>query len=611
MIAVLLMGSVFLMNSAVFGQNRNTGETPEEPSKIRSDVDEALAKDGKTIVFVYYEPTSSFSSASYRQVTEAVQAEISDLAGEAKVRYQYRWVPSVVIEVDDREVLEQIAQIPEVKTVYCDLEGTGALNDSRPFINTDRAYALGVEGAGSVVAVLDTGIEEHHPALESARLYEFEKRFLQAGEDESDNVLDRHGHGTHVAGIVGSRGTPDGQVPTGVATGVRLISVKVLDDQNRGFLSDWVRGLDHVLELAIDEGVRVDAVNMSLQVSTHQFDTECDNSFPSLTRAAQLALDNDIVVCAAAGNAGEMRKLTTPACVSSIISVGSINHRGNDNELSSFSSRAPFLDLVAPGENIVSCALIDGEPELFRSLRGTSQACPHVTGVVALIRHADPTLSAPLIRRMLTENDREVFDIASQRSYPVLDAGRSIEMALSPVFELVQCEVSGGALSLGWHLNERASFIQVHVAKDGVPIHFDTINGDDRRWEFEVPEAGEFEICLRARSLDGSLTGLAECCSFRAALTPRFTRGDCTGDGSVDISDVVNLLWHTFSSPDMPGCEIACDTNSDDEVDISDALYLLNHLFRRGAPPPPPYPGCGTAAPSELGCQVSDCGEDG
>ncbi|MAG94417.1 MAG: hypothetical protein CMJ48_11805 [Planctomycetaceae bacterium] len=88
---------------------------------------------------------------------------------------------------------------------------------------------------------------------------------------------------------------------------------------------------------------------------------------------------------------------------------------------------------------------------------------------------------------------------------------------------------------------------------------------------------------------------------------PEFVRGDCNGDGEVDLSDAVCTLDWLFVGKATPGCIAALNTNGDEVVDLSDATYLLNFLFVGTAPPPVPFPDCGPGGlevDNELGCQA-------
>jgi hypothetical protein len=85
----------------------------------------------------------------------------------------------------------------------------------------------------------------------------------------------------------------------------------------------------------------------------------------------------------------------------------------------------------------------------------------------------------------------------------------------------------------------------------------------------------------------------------------RFLRGNCNGDGTLDIADAVSVLGYLFLGDAAPSCREACNTNSDAGIDLSDAVYLLLHLFTGGGPMAPPFPGCDEAPPSR--CAVTTC----
>ena len=91
-------------------------------------------------------------------------------------------------------------------------------------------------------------------------------------------------------------------------------------------------------------------------------------------------------------------------------------------------------------------------------------------------------------------------------------------------------------------------------------------------------------------------------------LVAEFLRGDCSGNGTVDIADAICTLNWLFVGGATPGCVAATNTNGDGAADISDATHLLNYLFLGGSPPPEPFPHCGPGelpADEALGCETS------
>ena len=102
----------------------------------------------------------------------------------------------------------------------------------------------------------------------------------------------------------------------------------------------------------------------------------------------------------------------------------------------------------------------------------------------------------------------------------------------------------------------------------------------------------------------GSTCGLDDC----PDVTP-FVRGECNGDGDMDVLDPMTLLFALFGSTGMPLCPEACDANGDGATNITDAVFGLVHLFLNGAEPPAPYPDCGSDPDlgNTLGCEASGC----
>ncbi len=91
-------------------------------------------------------------------------------------------------------------------------------------------------------------------------------------------------------------------------------------------------------------------------------------------------------------------------------------------------------------------------------------------------------------------------------------------------------------------------------------------------------------------------------------IPSRFRRGDCTGDGNVDIADATCALNWLFAEAPVPGCLAALNTNGDNTVDLADPVFLLNFLFAGGPAPVDPFPDCGPGmlpADAELGCETS------
>lgn len=207
------------------------------------------------------------------------------------------------------------------------------------------------DGDGASVAVLDTGVDYTHPEITPR--FGIEKGYNAIGSGEP---LDRHGHGTHVAGTVAAE-------TVGMAPGAQLYAVKVLDDYGRGSDGSVVRGIDW------SASRKVDVVNMSL-------------GGPGRSEAFQMVInaahEQGVTLVAAAGNDG--REMPSyPAAYDHVISVAAVDRR---KRRAYFSNTHRTLDLSGPGVDVRSLTPGGG----YRDLSGTSMASPHVAGACAMLK---------------------------------------------------------------------------------------------------------------------------------------------------------------------------------------------------------------------------------
>ncbi|MBO3833295.1 MAG: S8 family serine peptidase [Candidatus Brockarchaeota archaeon] len=241
-------------------------------------------------------------------------------------------------------------------------------------------------GAGVKVAVLDTGIDLTHPDLKVAG----GATFVTGTKSYNDD----NGHGTHVAGIIAALDNEIGVV--GVAPGASLYAVKVLNKQGSGFISWIIAGI----EWSIDNGMQI--ISMS-------FGSTADST--ALHDELKAAYGKGIVLVAAAGNNGPGENtITYPAKYPEVIAVGATDE---NDYVAEWSSRGPELELTAPGVNIYSTY----KGGSYRMLSGTSMACPHVTGTVALILSKNPSLSPDEVRDILQKTAIDLGSSGQDSTY--------------------------------------------------------------------------------------------------------------------------------------------------------------------------------------------------
>lgn len=232
--------------------------------------------------------------------------------------------------------------------------------DQRNITRDNSITTPGDDGNPEVyVFVVDSGINMTHE--------EFTGRIADTAYLESlGGVNDCNGHGTHVAAT--AVGTT-----YGVAPSAAVIPVRVLDCDGRGSIGGVIAAIDFV---AVATDYRPAVVNLSLG----------GGSFDDLDQAVNDLVASGVTVIVAAGNANTNACNTSPARVSSAITVAATDR--TDKE-ASFSNHGSCVDIFAPGEDILSAWHTSNTATAL--LDGTSMAAPHVAGAVALYLDANPT----------------------------------------------------------------------------------------------------------------------------------------------------------------------------------------------------------------------------
>ncbi|KAF2707918.1 subtilisin-like protein [Pleomassaria siparia CBS 279.74] len=225
-------------------------------------------------------------------------------------------------------------------------------------------------GAGVDIYVVDTGVRTTHAV--------FTGRATQGANFSNDATnTDGDGHGTHTAGTAGG-------AKFGVAQGANIIAVKVLGSDGTGSSSDTIAGMSWVIDQHNKRKTEPGFVGslMSMSWGLTGTATTVNNAVLEASKAG-------IHVSVAAGNSGADACGSTPAMVggakSAVVTVGSINI---NNQVSTFSNIGTCVDIYAPGEQILS-AWNTGDT-IVNFLSGTSMACPHVSGVMAVLMAQDP-----------------------------------------------------------------------------------------------------------------------------------------------------------------------------------------------------------------------------
>jgi len=346
-------------------------------------------------IFIIVLSCFAFASAGSVAPTEKVRVIIgfkgaSDAAlvnahgGEVTSQYQY--VSAIAASLPPKAIVA-LQKNPNVAYVEPDFEvqaigkpvkptpsPTPTPTQSTPWgiakINAPAVWDNGVEGLGIKVAVLDTGIDTNHADLSVAGGAYFVRTVRSYNDD--------NGHGTHCAGIIAAKDNAIGVV--GVAPLVSLYAVKVLDRTGSGYLSWIMSGIEW--SIAND----MDVISMSFGST---------GTVPAYETMINTAYGEGIVLVAAAGNSGSgTDTVNYPAKYSKVIAVGATDDK---DVIAYFSSTGPSLSVVAPGVAIRSTY----KGNSYATMSGTSMACPHAAGTVALMLSKNNELTPLQVKEAL------------------------------------------------------------------------------------------------------------------------------------------------------------------------------------------------------------------
>lgn len=262
---------------------------------------------------------------------------------EQDAAFQANWVS------DDSERLENRAVVSQSSASW----GLGRISNIKPG-NMSYTYDDSA-GSNTCSYIIDSGIYTAHPDFEGRAMF-----LANFAGDGSNN--DGHGHGTHVAGTVGSK-------TYGVAKRTKLYAIKVLSDSGSGTTSGVLAGINFAANDAKSRDCARGAVaNLSLAGSKSSV----------LNTAVARAVATGLFVVAGAGNAAVDASETSPASEATAFTVGATD---SSDQFASFSNFGASVDMLAPGVSILSTSNTGGSQ--LRS--GTSMATPHVAGFAAYL----------------------------------------------------------------------------------------------------------------------------------------------------------------------------------------------------------------------------------
>ena len=523
---------------------------------------------------------------------EAKSGEVEDI--------RCHWLVNAISCSASSEVIYLIARHNDVEVIAYDemkyllwdeevkaVESTRGMTQNITHVKADDVWDLGYTGEGVMVAVIDTGVNFNHIDL-ADHLWDGGEEYPNHGYNTIENshdVSDGFGHGTHCAGVVCGDGTSGTQ--TGIAPNATLMCIKVMDDSGYGSATSISAGM----EFAIEHGA--DVLNMSLGIP---FASAAVREM--LREACVNALQCGIAAAVAVGNDGQLQisfpvpnnvrvpggcpppwihpdQESNAGGLSCCIAVGAVDF---NNVRAPFSSYGPFTwqetsyadypyepgmglirpDISAPGVGIISANPNNNNGHV--SMDGTSQAAPCVAGVIALMLEKNPELTPAEISMILETTAVKIEDnknnytgsgcIDALAAIQSIEGGEPDVEECLPTTEVNIIYVDEHSITLSWNSVETANSYDIHCNDNFLINVTDTIFMD----MILTPET---EYCYTIVSVceEGKSEHSEEVCATTSGIEPCPTPKNLNATIAQDVPDynhtyMVTLSWEATSYSD-------------------------------------------------------------
>ena len=335
------------------------------------------------------------------------------LSSEVDFELEFRyWLIDSIAGTVELNRIHELVDLPGV--VFVELDGILGIQmeDVVPAHGVDLVWQdTGYTGEGVTMAIIDTGIDGNHTALDDLdddnttndpKIVAFYDAINNPGATNGTEIFpyDDNGHGTHCAGITAGTGAPDYR-HIGVAPRANLVGVKVLDGGGSGSFAAVMAGMEWTVEKRHEFNIR--AASMSLGALTGAIEWTSSEE-ESVNRMANEMMRAGVTLFIAAGNSGGTATIGTPGSAEDVITVGSLD---KDTAIAVYSSQGPTEEgRVKPNVAFVGSSVNAPDANTgdgYVALSGTSMATPGAAGVAVLMYQANPDLSPFDIRNIMQE----------------------------------------------------------------------------------------------------------------------------------------------------------------------------------------------------------------
>ncbi|MET0268287.1 MAG: S8 family serine peptidase [Duganella sp.] len=393
----------------------------------------------------------SLQKSAYQNTRARVRGELASSG--LTFTHEYTTMPWAVARVSDREALVKLMNHPDVERVVENVKFKAFTTESLPSIHQPEAVVAGRNGAGTSVAIIDTGINVAHPAFGSCNGGAAPATCRVAALVAADSSGYKNGaHGTNVAGIAAA-----------VAGGTKIVSLDVFPAVGDASAAAFLQAIDWTI--ANRDQYNIVAANMSL--GADPANCSVANLSTAFSQAFTLLRNARISPVVATGNNGFTNAVSFPACVPGAIAVAA-NYDANyvgplpwgnctdvtpaANTVACFSNSSNLVTMFAPGVSVAAAGVVQS---------GTSQAAPHVAGAIAALRGANaaPNDSVNDTVARLLNSGVSVTDTRNGITKPRLDLAASLRGLIpDPEYRLVTQQVYLAYFGRAADYNGLASF---------------------------------------------------------------------------------------------------------------------------------------------------------
>ena len=342
--------------------------------------------------------------------TPADQSMLENNIGfETQFRY---WLIDAIAGKIELDRIPDLVNLPGVVFVELDARLGIQMEEVVPAHGVDLVWQdTGYTGEGITMAIIDTGIDGNHTALDDLdddnstndpKIVAFYDAINHPEATNGTEIFpyDDNGHGTHCAGITAGTGAPNYQ-HVGVAPRANLVGVKVLDGGGSGSFAAVMAGMEWTVEKRHEFNIR--AASMSLGALTGAIEWTSSEE-ESVNRMANEMMRAGVTLFIAAGNSGGTATIGTPGSAEDVITVGSLD---KDTGIAIYSSQGPTEEgRVKPNVAFVGSSVNAPDANTgdgYVALSGTSMATPGAAGVAVLMYQANPDLSPFDVRNIMQE----------------------------------------------------------------------------------------------------------------------------------------------------------------------------------------------------------------